>query len=214
MRGLCLNLKGIINMRKKITALAAALIISLSLCGCGEVNAPSGSTNGSSQGGSSSPDNNSGSGVDFESIVTTDPQTVKCGDITEENGVKVFDAEIFFGNAFSIGYHYIRSANGSIENAIMSVKPLLTTELREILDDPNVGGSSLSESDFKRTGNVYRMNEDKAKSLLGDLADTYSFDQYWKNLKTAELVSTEKISAEEARPRVEELFENMGKDQK
>lgn len=197
-------------MRKKITALAAALIISLSLCGCGDVNTPSNNTS-TSPDNSSTPNNSSGSGVDFDSIVTTKPQTVKCGDITEDNGVKVFDAEITFGNAFSIEYHYIRSANGKIDNAIMSVKPLLTTDLRDILDDPNVGGSSLSESDFKRTGNVYRMNEEKAKSLLGDLADTYSFDQYWKNLKTAELVSTEKISAEEARPKVDELFENMGK---
>ena len=114
------------------------------------------------------------------------------------------------GNAFSVIFHYISADNRQIENAIPSFRPLGVTSLKEILSDPLVGGGELSESDFELVDGVYKMkDEELARSLLGSLASTYSFDQYWKNQKMAELVSAEGISAEEARPRVDEMFDNM-----
>lgn len=209
-------------MKKKLSALTAALttvIIALSMSGCdmfdkkpstsGESSqsTSSGKTPGSSSaeisGSSSDPDLTSNS-------YSSSPQTFKCSDITTENGVRVFDSEITCGTAVVVTYHYIEGADGKLENAIPSFKPLGATKFKEILADPTiVGKSKLTESDFVRKGAVYTMNADKARELLGSLADTYSFNQYWKNQKMAELVSTEKISAEEAYPRVEELFNEM-----
>lgn len=204
-------------MKKKILALAAAIVVVFSATGCSELENMFGNTSSTSTDGSgtsqkpadSTPENSSSDPDE----ITTKPQTVRCGDIIEENGVKVFDTEITCGNAFAVGYHYIRSENGRIENAILSIKPMKTTDLETILNDPLVGGSELSISDFELINGIYRMNEEKAKTLLGSLATTYGFDQYWKNQKMAELVSTEGISAEEARPKVDEMFENMGKNQ-
>ncbi|MDE7230207.1 MAG: hypothetical protein K2N56_06965 [Oscillospiraceae bacterium] len=205
-------------MKKKILALAAAVVVAFSATGCSELNNIFGNTSGDS----SSTSTDSSSGTDQSASknsssdpdeITTKPQTVRCGDIIEENGVKVFDTEIICGNAFAVGYHYIRSENGRIENAVLSIKPMKTEDLKTILNDPIVGGSELSISDFELINGVYRMNEEKAKTMLGSLATTYSFDQYWKNQKMADLVSNEGISAEEARPKVDELFENMGKTQ-
>lgn len=208
-------------MKKRIIALAAAFTVLFSCTGCGEVNSPSdnsgdvsdsisdnipSNTDGSS--GDSDPD----SGSSDSNEITTDPLIVKCSDIITENDKRTFDVETTCGNAFVVIYHYISSDNNRIENAIASFKPLGVTELDKILSDPIVGGGDLSESDFDLINGVYTMKEDKAKTLLGTLASTYSFDQFWKNQKMAELVSTEGISAEEARPKVEEMFENMGKD--
>ncbi len=204
-------------MKKKILALAAAITMSLCITGCSELNNMFGNTSSTSTDDSSSTsqkpaDSTSENSSSDPDEITTKPQTVRCGDIIEENGVKVFDTEITCGNAFAVGYHYIRSENGRIENAILSIKPMKTTDLETILNDPLVGGSELSKSDFELINGIYRMNEDKAKTMLGSLATTYSFDQYWRNQKMAELVSTEGISAEEARPKVDEMFENMGKN--
>lgn len=202
-------------------SLAATLAIAFCIAGCGEKSrydnssdiSDSISSNNSTSKNESPSDKSDPSDSNFSdpNALTTKPQIVKCGDILEENGKRVFDTEITCGNAFVVIYHYIESSNGRIENAIGSFKPLLVTELDDILKDPLVGGGDLSANDFDFVNGVYRMKEEKAKTLLGDLTSTYSFDQYWKNQKMAELVSTEKISAEEARPRVEEMFKNMGK---
>lgn len=208
-------------MKKKISALAAAVIIALSLTACDIFKSPdsdSGNSGSISDSSSSSTDNstssansdsesNSSSGLD---LIFKEPLTVKCGDIVIEDGKRVFDVETTFGNAFSVTFHYISADNRNIENAIPSFRPLVVTSLDDILNDPLVGGGELSESDFELVDGVYKMkNEELAKSLLGSLASTYSFDQYWKNQKMAELVSSEGISAEEARPRVDEMFDNM-----
>lgn len=207
-------------MKKKIIALAAAFAIAFGISGCNDINSSSGNSGSTSSNNSSnktdSSDNTSPESPDNSSSnsneITTNPLKVKCGDIIEIDGIKTFDVETTCGNAFVVGYHYIRGTNGRIENAIASFKPLGVTDLRSILNDPVVGGSELSESDFTYSNGVYRMNEEKAKTLLGSLASTYNFDEYWKNQKMAELVSTEGISAEEARPKVDEMFENMGKN--
>lgn len=208
-------------MKKKILALAAAIVVAFSATGCSELNNIFGNTSGDS----SSTSTDSSSGTDQSTSensssdpdeITTKPQTVRCGDIIEENGVRTFDTEIIFGNAFAAGYHYISSDTGRIANAILSIKPMKITDFETILKDPLIGGSEgsdLSASDFELINGVYRMNEDKAKTMLGSLATTYGFDQFWKNQKMAELVSNEGISAEEARPKVDEMFENMGKNQ-
>lgn len=213
-------MKGNILMKKKISALAAAVVIALSLTACDLINSPDSdsgssgsisdnsrsSTDNSSSSASSDPDSNSsGSGA-----AVTEPLTVRCGDIFIENEKRVFDVETVCGNAFSVIFHYISTDNRRIENAIPSFRPLGITDLKEILNDPHVGGSALSVSDFEFVDGVYKMkDEELARSLLGSLASTYSFDQYWKNQKMAELVSAEGISAEEARPRVDEMFEKM-----
>lgn len=204
-------------MKKKILALAAVTAVMLSVTGCSDIFGNTGSNSDSSSTTSQTPSGStSGDGSSDPDVVMTSPQTVHCGDIVEENGVRVFDTEIVFGNAFAAGYHYISSNTGRIENAIMSIKPMKITDFDTILKDPLIGGSEgsdLSASDFELINGVYRMNEDKAKTMLGSLATTYGFDQFWKNQKMAELVSTEGISAEEARPKVDEMFENMGKNQ-
>ena len=201
----------------------AAFFITLSLTACGAPSAysdpddsqgstsdniPSSADKGTSS-DNSAPDSSSSSDPGSDAI-STEPLMVRCGDIITENGKRTFDVEITCGNAFTVVYHYISSENGRIENAIPIFKPLGVTALKDILNDPIIGGGDLSESDFEFSSGVYKMkDEEMAKSLLGSLAGTYSFDQYWKNQKMAELVSTERISAEEARPRVDEMFENM-----
>lgn len=213
-------------MKKKLLALAAAVVTALSLTGCDLLDSlsdssDSGSSNISdsiSDNGSSSTDNstssadsNSESNSSSDSYtILTEPLIVRCGDIVIENEKRVFDVETTCGNAFAVIFHYISTADRRIENAIPSFRPLGVTSLNEILNDPQVGGSALSESDFELVDGVYKMkDEELARSLLGSLTNTYSFDQYWKNQKMAELVSIEGISAEEARPRVDEMFENM-----
>ena len=207
-------------MKKKISALAAAVIIALSLTACGIFKSPdsdSGNSGSISDSSSSNTDNSTSSAnSDSESnsssglLIFKEPLTVKCGDIVIEDGKRVFDVETTFGNAFAVTFHYISADNRNIENAIPSFRPLVVTSLDDILNDPLVGGGELSESDFELVDGVYRMKDKElAKSLLGSLASTYSFDQYWKNQKMAELVSSEGISAEEARPRVDEMFDNM-----
>lgn len=205
-------------MKRKIISLAAALAIAFGIAGCGEKK-PSDNSGDISDSISSndSAGKNEGSGLSSDSnfsdpnAVTTSPQTVKCSDIFEENGKRVFDSEITCGNAFVVIYHYIESENGYIENAVGSFKPLLVTKLNDILNNPIVGGGDLSNDDFDFVDGVYRMKAEKAKTLLGDMTSSYSFEEYWKNQKIAELVSTEKISAEEAQPKVEEMLKNMGK---
>ena len=209
-------------MKKKISALAAAVVIALSLTACDIFKSPdsdSGNSGSVSDNNPPSSTDNSTSSTNSDSesnslfdpnAVTTEPLTVKCGDIVIEDGKRVFDVETTFGNAFAVTFHYISADNRNIENAIPSFRPLGVTSLNDILNNPKVGGSSLSESDFEFVDGVYKMKDKElAKSLLGSLASTYSFDQYWKNQKMAELVSTEGISAEEARPRVDEMFEIM-----
>ena len=202
-------------MKKKLLALAAVIAVMLSVTGCSEIFGNTVSNSDSSSDTSQTP---SGSTPEDSSmdpdVVMTSPQTVHCGDIVEENGVRVFDTEILCGNAFSVGYHYISSDSGRIENAILSIKPMKITDFETILKDPLIAGSDgsgLSASDFDLSNGIYRLNEEKSRSLLGSLATSYGFDQFWKNQKMAELVSNEGISAEEARPKVDELFENMGK---
>ncbi len=209
-------------MKRKMISLAAALAIVLAITGCGE-KSPSDSSgdisdsisSNNSTGKNESPGSTSDDPTSSDpNAVTTEPLIVKCGDILEENGKRVFDSEVTCGNAFVVIYHFIESENGHIENAIGSFKPLLVTELDDILKDPAVGGSDgtdLSVDDFDFVDGVYRMKAEKAKTLLGDMTTSYSFEEYWKNQKIAELVSTEKISAEEASPKVEEMLKNMGK---
>ena len=203
-------------MKKKIITALAAIITALSLAACDVFNPDSGSsdsssddisnTSSSTNGGTSSTKSDSS---DPDKILTT-PLTVKCSNIVIENGKRTFDAETTCGNAFAVIYHYVASDTWRIENAIPSFRPLGMTDIKDILNDPQVGGSSLTESDFELVNGIYRMkDEEKAKTLLGSLANTYSFDQYWKNLKMAELVSSEGMSAEEASPIVNEMFENM-----
>ena len=210
-------------MRKKVLALLAAIVVALSLTGCDALNSifngsesdsdsNSSITSDSTSGNTSSGGAQSGSPSDTSSDTTikTEPQTVKCGDIVIQDSKRTFDVETTCGNAFVVMFHYISADNRRIENAIPSFRPLGVTSLKDILNDPLVGGGDLSESDFELIDGVYKMkDEEMAKTLLGSLAGTYSFDQYWKNLKMAELVSTEGISAEEAYPRVEEMFDNM-----
>ena len=206
-------------MKNKILALAAAVITALSLSGCDMIDNIFRNSGDSSDSTSSSISNNSSNSESSSSsdsapeIIATTPLSVKCSDITMERNKRTFDVETTCGNAFAVMFHYISSDGWRIENAIPSFRPLGVTDLKDILNDPIVGGGSLSESDFVFSGGVYKMkDEEKAKSLLGSLTDTYSFDEYWKNQKMAELVSSEGISAEEARPRVDEMFENMSKN--
>ncbi len=209
-------------MKKKLYTLAAALMIvfaALGTSGCDMFDKkPSDSGSGSSSTSSeNTPGSSSGniSGILSDPDLTsngysTSPQSVKCGNITTEDGKRVFDSEITCGTAVVVTYHYIEGEDGKLENAIPTFRPLGATAFRDILADPTiVGQSKLSESDFVRKGAVYTMNTEKARELLGSQAKTYSFDQYWKNQKMAEIVSTEGISAEEAYPRVNELFEQM-----
>lgn len=213
-------------MKKKIITFAAAIVTALSLSGCEALNSifnnssdisnsvpdNNSSDNNSTISNSGNQESNSSSSSDPDTI-TTDPQTVRCGDIIMENDKRTFDVEITCGNAFVVMFHYISSDNWRIENAIPAFRPLGVTDLKDILNDPIVGGGDLSANDFEFVGGIYKMkDEEAAKSLLGSLTNTYSFDEYWKNQKMAELVSTEGISAEEARPRVEEMFKNMGKN--
>lgn len=205
-------------MKRKIISLAAALAIAFGIAGCGERSPSdksgdiSGSiSNDNSTSKNESPGFTSDSNFSDPNKVTTAPLIVKCGDILEEDGKRVFDSEITCGNAFVVIYHFIESPNRRIENAICSLRPLLVTELDDILKDPIVGGDELSADDFDFADGVYRMKEEKAKTLLGDMTSTYSFEEYWINQKVAELVSTENISAEEARPKVDEMLKNMGK---
>lgn len=209
-------------MKKKIFTIAAALTImiaALGTSGCDMFDKDPSTSSGNSI--STSSDKTSGdpsavnpgnlSDPEFTSgSYSSSPQTYKCGDITTEDGKRVFDSEITCGTAVVVTYHYIEGSDGKLENAIPTFRPLGATAFRDILTDPTiVGQSKLSESDFVRKGAVYTMNTDKARELLGTLAETYSFNQYWKNQKMAELVSVEKISFEEAYPRVEELFNKM-----
>lgn len=209
-------------MKKKLFTLAAALTIviaALGTSGCDMFEKkPSTSDGGTSStssdkvpGGSSAVNSDNLSDPEFNSnSYSSSPRTYKCGNITTQDGKRVFDSEITCGTAVVVTYHYIEGANGKLENAIPTFRPLGVTEFREVLTDPAiVGKNDLSESDFVKKNGTYTMNADKAKELLGSLAETYSFNQYWKNQKMAELVSTEKISAEEAYPRVEELFNKM-----
>ena len=209
---------------KKMLSFAAAVVMALSLTACDALGFLSSDSSGSSESGSSNISGSAPSGTNpgtssaggnssDPDMISTTPLTVKCGDMITENGKRTFDAETTCGNAFVVIYHYIASDSWRIENAIPSFRPLAMTDIKDILNDPQVGGSSLSESDFELVNGIYRMkDEEKAKALLGSLANTYSFDQYWKNLKMAEIVSTEGISAEEAKPIVDEMFENMSKN--
>ena len=187
-------------MRKKLSAFAAAIITALSLTACGAPDLYDDS------------DDNSESVSSSDSVsISTEPLKVECHNIITENGKRTFDVDITCGNAFVVIYHYISSDNGRIENAIPSFKPLGMTDLKDILNDPQVGGSDLSESDFELVDGVYKMkDEELARSLLGSFASSYSFDQFWKNQKIAEVMDTEGISAEEAALKVEEMLENTG----
>ncbi len=211
-------------MKRKMISLAAALLIAFGIAGCNEkspcdssgdisdsISSNNSTSKNESPGSTFDDPTSADSGPSDPNAVTTEPLIVKCGDILEENGKRVFDSEVTCGNAFVVIYHFIESENGHVENAIGSLKPLLVTELDDILKDPLVGGDDLSANDFDYVDGVYRMKAEKAKTLLGDMTTSYSFEEYWKNQKIAELVSTEKISAEEAHPKVEEMLKNMGK---
>lgn len=210
-------------MKKKFFALSAALITAISALGASGCDIsdtkPSASVGGSSSTSSAkTPSGSTANSSETSSDQSSDadgysssPQIIKCGDITAADGKRTFDSEITCGNAVTVTYHYTEGADGKLENAIPTFRPIGMTSFREILADPTIVGSdsSLTTMDFKYENGAYTMNADKAKELLGPLAEKYTFSEYWKNQKMAEIVSTEKISVEEAYSKAEELFNAM-----